>query len=156
QPCSNCTPRSITTEEGHYMPIRWVQHPKGPALQYAGTSRSTSRHITPVPSQPASLGTRIPQPVTSTGQRGGDPNLPRGTEAVAQPTATPQAIPQSSLGPQLEGILKSEPRDDPAVTWASSLSAVPSTTPTITTTNSAPRLSSIPPGSNVDPHPHSS
>ncbi|OSX58531.1 hypothetical protein POSPLADRAFT_1107074, partial [Postia placenta MAD-698-R-SB12] len=74
QPCPNRTPRSITTnkDEGRYVPIRRVQHPSGPALRYAGTSRSTSRHVTPVPSRPASPGTRIPQPVASTGQARGD------------------------------------------------------------------------------------
>ncbi|OSX58597.1 hypothetical protein POSPLADRAFT_1110315, partial [Postia placenta MAD-698-R-SB12] len=72
QPCPNRTPRSITVDEGHFVPIRRVQHPRGPALRYAGTSRSTSRHVTPVPSRPASPGTRIPQPVASTGQARGD------------------------------------------------------------------------------------
>ncbi|OSX55837.1 hypothetical protein POSPLADRAFT_1104502, partial [Postia placenta MAD-698-R-SB12] len=72
QPCPNRTPRSITVDEGHFVPIRRVQHPSGPALRYAGTSRSTSRHVTPVPSRPASPGTRIPQPVASTGQTRGD------------------------------------------------------------------------------------
>ncbi|OSX61280.1 hypothetical protein POSPLADRAFT_1106908, partial [Postia placenta MAD-698-R-SB12] len=74
QPCPNRTPRSITTneDEGRYVPIRRVQHPSGPALRYAGTSRSTSRHVTPVPSRPASPGTRIPQPVAGTGQARGD------------------------------------------------------------------------------------
>ncbi|OSX56359.1 hypothetical protein POSPLADRAFT_1160435, partial [Postia placenta MAD-698-R-SB12] len=128
QPCPNRTPRSITANEGRYVPIRRVQHPSGPALRYAGTSRSTSRHVTPVPSRPASPGTRIPQPVASTGQARGDPNLPRGIEAVAQPTVTPQAIPQPSLGPRLEGPPKSEPRDTPPHSWAGSSSAVTAST----------------------------
>ncbi|OSX66160.1 hypothetical protein POSPLADRAFT_1107363, partial [Postia placenta MAD-698-R-SB12] len=128
QPCPNRTPRSITVDEGHFVPIRRVQHPSGPALQYAGTSRSTSRHVTPVPSRPASPGTRIPQPVASTGQAQGDPHLPRGTEAVTQPTATPQAIPQPSLGPRLERPPKTEPRDTPPHSWASSSSAVTAST----------------------------
>ncbi|OSX56794.1 hypothetical protein POSPLADRAFT_1158859, partial [Postia placenta MAD-698-R-SB12] len=128
QPCPNRTPRSITVDEGHFVPIRRVQHPRGPALRYAGTSRSTSRHVTPVPSRPASPGTRIPQPVASTGQARGDPHLPRGTEAVAQPSATPQAIPQPSLGPRLERPPKTEPRDTPPHSWASSSSAVTAST----------------------------
>ncbi|KAF9803591.1 hypothetical protein IEO21_09634 [Rhodonia placenta] len=37
QPCPNCTPRSITAEEGCYVPIRRVQHPSGPTLRYTGT-----------------------------------------------------------------------------------------------------------------------
>ncbi|OSX64583.1 hypothetical protein POSPLADRAFT_1102030, partial [Postia placenta MAD-698-R-SB12] len=69
-------------------------------------------------------GTRIPQPVASTGQARGDPHLPRGTEAVAQPSATPQAIPQSSLGPRLERSPKTEPRNTPPHSWAGSSSAV--------------------------------
>ncbi|OSX56581.1 hypothetical protein POSPLADRAFT_1159134, partial [Postia placenta MAD-698-R-SB12] len=129
QPCPNRTPRSITVDEGHFVPIRRVQHPSGPALRYAGTSRSTSRHVTPVPSRPASPGTRIPQPVASTGQARGDPYLPRGTEAVAQPSATPQAIPQPSLGLRLERPPKTEPRDTPPHSWASSSSAVTASTP---------------------------
>ncbi|OSX57330.1 hypothetical protein POSPLADRAFT_1111484, partial [Postia placenta MAD-698-R-SB12] len=128
QPCPNRTPRSITVDAGHFVPIRRVQHPSGPALRYAGTSRSTSRHVTPVPSRPASPGTHIPQPVASTGQARGDPHLPRGTEAVAQPTATPQAIPQSSLGPRLERPPKTEPRDTLPHSWASSSSAVTAST----------------------------
>ncbi|OSX59002.1 hypothetical protein POSPLADRAFT_1151690, partial [Postia placenta MAD-698-R-SB12] len=129
QPCPNRTLRSITSDEGCYVPIRRVQHPSGPALRYTGTSRSTSRHITPILSRPASPGTCIPQPVTSTGQAQGDPNLPQGIEAVAQPTATPQAIPQPSLGLRLERNPKPEPCDSPAVTWASSSSAISSSTP---------------------------
>ncbi|OSX58596.1 hypothetical protein POSPLADRAFT_1060483 [Postia placenta MAD-698-R-SB12] len=114
QPCPNRTPQSITTneDEGRYVPIRRVQHPSGPALRYAGTSRSTSRHVTPVPSRPASPGTRIPQPF-----------------AIAQPSATPQAIPQPSLGPRLERPPKTEPRDTPPHSWASSSSAVTASTP---------------------------
>ncbi|OSX58263.1 hypothetical protein POSPLADRAFT_1104703, partial [Postia placenta MAD-698-R-SB12] len=132
QLCPNRTPWSITTDEneGRYVPIRRVQHPRGPALRYAGTSRSTSRHVTPVPSRPASPGTRIPQPVASTGQARGDPHLPRGTEAVAQPSVTPQAIPQSSLGPWLERTPKTEPRDTPPHSWAGSSSAV-TTSPSV-------------------------
>ncbi|OSX56890.1 hypothetical protein POSPLADRAFT_1158100, partial [Postia placenta MAD-698-R-SB12] len=145
QPCPNRTPRSITTDEGRYVPIRRVQHPRGPALRYAGTSRSTSRHVTPVPSQPASPGTRIPQPVASTGQARGDPHLPQGTEAVAQPSATPQAIPQSSLGPRLERPPKAEPRDTPSYSWASSSSAVPSSTPVPVVRNPATGLPPSPP-----------
>ncbi|EED81841.1 predicted protein [Postia placenta Mad-698-R] len=57
-------------------------------------------------------------------QARGDPDLPRRTEAVTQPPATPQAIPQLSLGPQLEGPLKTEPRDTPPHSWAGSSSAV--------------------------------
>ncbi|OSX63344.1 hypothetical protein POSPLADRAFT_1139251, partial [Postia placenta MAD-698-R-SB12] len=129
QPCPNRTPRSITVDEGHFVPIRRIQHPSGPSLRYTGTSRSTSRHVTPVPSRPASPGTRIPQPVASTGQARGDPYLPRGTEAVAQPSATPQAIPQPSLGLRLERPPKTEPRDTPPHSWASSSSAVTTSTP---------------------------
>ncbi|EED79938.1 predicted protein [Postia placenta Mad-698-R] len=145
QPCPNRTPRSITTDEGRYVPIRRVQHPCGPALRYAGTSRSTSRHVTPVPSRPASPGTRIPQPVTSTGQARGDPSLPRGVEAVAQSTATPQTIPQSSLGSRLERNPKPEPSNSPAVTWASSSSAISSSTPVPVVRHPATGLPPSPP-----------
>ncbi|OSX65571.1 hypothetical protein POSPLADRAFT_1104817, partial [Postia placenta MAD-698-R-SB12] len=62
------------------------------------------------------------------GQARGDPHLPRGTEAVAQPTATPQVIPQSSLRPRLERPPKTEPRDTPPHSWASSSSAVTAST----------------------------
>ncbi|OSX56213.1 hypothetical protein POSPLADRAFT_1160699, partial [Postia placenta MAD-698-R-SB12] len=145
QPCPNRTPRSITTDEGRYVPIRRVQHPRGPALRYTGTSRSTSCHITPVPSRPALPGTRIPQPVASTGQARGDPDLPRRTEAVAQPSATPQAIPQPSLGPWLERPPKTEPHDTPPHSWASSSSAVPSSTPVPVVHNPATGLPPSPP-----------
>ncbi|EED81280.1 predicted protein [Postia placenta Mad-698-R] len=62
------------------------------------------------------------------GQARGDPDLPRRVEAIAQPTATPQAIPQPSLGPRLEGPSKTEPRDTPPHSWAGPSSAVTPTT----------------------------
>ncbi|OSX55929.1 hypothetical protein POSPLADRAFT_1155586, partial [Postia placenta MAD-698-R-SB12] len=128
QPRPHRTPRSITADKGHYVPIQQVQHPSGPALRYAGTLRSTSRHITPALSRSASPGTCIPQPVASTGQARGDPHLLRGTEAVAQPTATPQAILQPSLGPRLERPPKTEPHNTPPHSWAGSSSAVTAST----------------------------
>ncbi|KAF9808570.1 hypothetical protein IEO21_07814 [Rhodonia placenta] len=68
------------------------------------------------------------------------PNL-----SPAQPTATPQAIPQSSLGPRLERNSKPEPCDSPAVTWASSSSAVSSSTPVPVIHHPATRLPPSPP-----------
>ncbi|KAF9800945.1 hypothetical protein IEO21_10250 [Rhodonia placenta] len=73
------------------------------------------------------LAPRDPPP-TTTGQAQEDPDLPRGIEVVTQPTATPQAIPQSFLEPQVETVPKSEPHDSPAVSWASSSSVVSSST----------------------------
>ncbi|KAF9802743.1 hypothetical protein IEO21_09830 [Rhodonia placenta] len=85
-----------------------------PAAPHSGTP--AHRDLSPttsLPSCPASPGTCIPQPVVSTGQT----------------RVTPQAIPQPSLGPRLERNPKPEPSDSPAVTWASSSSAILSLTP---------------------------
>ncbi|EED85526.1 predicted protein [Postia placenta Mad-698-R] len=98
QPCPNRTPRSITTNED-----------EGQGTSYQSDESNT----------PAAL---------HSGQARGDPHLPRRTEEVAQPTATPQAIPQPSLGPQLERPPKTEPRDTPPHSWASSSSAVTAST----------------------------
>ncbi|OSX58574.1 hypothetical protein POSPLADRAFT_1060461 [Postia placenta MAD-698-R-SB12] len=51
------------------------------------------------------------------------PNL-----SPVQPSVTPQAIPQSSLGPRLERPPKTEPRDTPPHSWAGSSSAVTAST----------------------------
>ncbi|EED83952.1 predicted protein [Postia placenta Mad-698-R] len=122
QLCPNRTPRSITVEEGHFIPIRRIQHPLGPRSQYA--SRSISHHVTPIPSQPASPGTRIPQPVAG--------------------TATPQAISQPSLGPRLERNPKPEPCDTPAYSGASSSSVVTSSTPVPVVPHPTSGLSPVP------------
>ncbi|KAF9813529.1 hypothetical protein IEO21_05566 [Rhodonia placenta] len=68
------------------------------------------------------------------------PNL-----SPVQPIAAPQAIPQPSLGPRLERNPKPEPSDSPAVTWASLLSAVASSTPVPVVRHPATRLPPSPP-----------
>ncbi|OSX61517.1 hypothetical protein POSPLADRAFT_1057292 [Postia placenta MAD-698-R-SB12] len=56
------------------------------------------------------------------------PNLSPVQVKFAQPTATPQAIPQLSLGPQLERPPKTGPRDTPPHSWGGSLSVVTTST----------------------------
>ncbi|OSX62737.1 hypothetical protein POSPLADRAFT_1056102 [Postia placenta MAD-698-R-SB12] len=64
---------------------------------------------------------------------------------LSSPTATPQAIPQPSLGPRLERNPKPEPSDSPAVTWASSSSAISSSTPVPVVRHPASGLPPSPP-----------
>ncbi|EED77886.1 predicted protein [Postia placenta Mad-698-R] len=74
-----------------------------------------------------------------------DPDLPRRTEAVAQPSAAPQAIPQPSLGPWLERPPKTEPSDTPPHSWAGSSSAVTTSPSVPILRNPAPGLPPLPP-----------
>ncbi|OSX65570.1 hypothetical protein POSPLADRAFT_1104805, partial [Postia placenta MAD-698-R-SB12] len=78
-------------------------------------------------------------------QARGDPDLPQRTEAVVQPSAAPQAIPQPFLGPQLERPPKTEPSDTPPHSWAGSLSVVPASPSVPILRNPAPGLPPLPP-----------
>ncbi|KAF9797545.1 hypothetical protein IEO21_10861 [Rhodonia placenta] len=68
------------------------------------------------------------------------PNL-----SPVQSTATPQVIPQPSLGLRLERNPKPEPSDSPVVTWASSSSAISSSTPVPVARHPASGLPPSPP-----------